>query len=845
MPTYRHVVAVGVGVAIALSSVKSDTSQEIPSPTQTRRNSPGSENQKPPVEPSQEQLAAFFITEEEEVQGASLSGEAGAAGGDVFPIPRENSSPASSRLLVSVPATSPVAKSSATPASPAVEASPAPEEPKAGAKLDAEDVLTRERSEAGNFALSALPRLPLLASSSTASPPFPLLASPSTTSPSLPAFTFLRPINPDSTDTNRLVLGARIGSSVNDDPNPRVVNPIGELVKPARENERNSVSVPGETVLLAAALAPQTPENVSQSAKEVVGQPVLSLDGERGVGNRSNRWIGESPGFLSGAADTTLLTSLPRRYGSDAPNVALSEASRRLYASSDAPNVATASGTGAADAPGVATASLSPSPRVTLTPSSPGIQSLPAYPPTRLSPPPLQGISVVQASRPVRGVSAPEFLNPSPNPLQFPTQSEEVQIRTSQPITLEQALELAGRNNRTLEQARITLERNRASLQEALGTEFPTAGVNANFSRSEGSGPDQRTGALVFGRRADFNGGLRLDYDLYTAGRRPAQIRQAEQQVRSQQLEVERISEQLRLEVTNTYYDLQESDAQVEINRAAVIDAQQSLRDAQLLEQAGLGTRFDVLQAQVALASANLDLTRAISQQQINRRRIVQLLSLSQGVDVTAADPIRVAGQWPISLEQTIVLAFKNRAELEQRLIQRDIGEQQRRIALSSIRPQASLNASYNIGGQLNDEVDPGDDFRLGATLQWNFFDGGQARARAEQARRDIAISETTFADQRNQIRLEVEQAFSQLNANAANIETATFAVRQAEESLRLARLRFQAGVGTQTNVIEQQTELTRARGRQLSAILDYNRALAQLQRSTSNLPASNLFEVR
>jgi outer membrane protein TolC len=82
------------------------------------------------------------------------------------------------------------------------------------------------------------------------------------------------------------------------------------------------------------------------------------------------------------------------------------------------------------------------------------------------------------------------------------------------------------------------------------------------------------------------------------------------------------------------------------------------------------------------------------------------------------------------------------------------------------------------------------------------------------------------------------------LNANKQNIQTAAFALERARESLRLARLRFQAGVGTQLEVINQQTELTRARGNLLRAILDYNRALAALQRAISNLPNNNLSDL-
>lgn len=445
-----------------------------------------------------------------------------------------------------------------------------------------------------------------------------------------------------------------------------------------------------------------------------------------------------------------------------------------------------------------------------------------------------------------------EYLNPSANPLQFPTKSEEVQIQTFQRITLQQALELARRNNRDLQVAILTLERSRASVREFQAAEFPSIGVESNFSRSDSPNAElnqQQSSSLnsLFGNDDDntvstsFDTSLQVSYELYTSGRRGARIRAAEEQLRFDQLEVERQSEQLRLDVSNAYYDLQEADSQTEISQAAVTDAARSLRDAQLLEQAGLGTRFDVLRAQVQLANAVQDLTRSRSQQSIARRQLTRLLSLGQTVEVAAADEIEVAGDWNLTLEQSIILAVKNRAELEQLLARRNISEQQRRIALAATRPQINLVANYSVLGVLNDDVGPADGLTLGAQFRWDFYDGGAARARANQEKTNIAIAETQFADQRNQIRLEVEQAYYNLRSNAENIQTAFFAVTQAEESLRLAELRFRSGVGTQTDVISAQTELTRARVNRLTAVLDYNRSLAALERAISNLPDSQL----
>ena len=311
--------------------------------------------------------------------------------------------------------------------------------------------------------------------------------------------------------------------------------------------------------------------------------------------------------------------------------------------------------------------------------------------------------------------------------------------------------------------------------------------------------------------------------------------------MRRTELDLETIVEEVRLETANNYYALQNSDAQVEIQRAAVEDAQQTLKDAQLLEKAGLGTRFDVLRAEVELAQANQQLTTALANQDIARRQLAETLSVSHSTDLATADAIAEAGTWDLELDETIVQAFKNRAELEQFLLDREINQEQRTISLAQTRPVVGANASYNTNDDFEDDFDISDSYSVGLNLEWRLFDGGAARAGARQAEKGIEIAETQFADQRNQIRFLVEQAFFELKSNQDNIATATRSVELAEESLRLARLRFQAGVGTQTDVIEAQTSLTTERGNLLSSITDYNQSFAELNRQVSNTPDNGL----
>lgn len=437
----------------------------------------------------------------------------------------------------------------------------------------------------------------------------------------------------------------------------------------------------------------------------------------------------------------------------------------------------------------------------------------------------------------------PSYLNPSPNPLQFPTRPEEVRIQGSQPITLQQALELAQRNNRQLQVARLNLERSRATLREAQAALLPNVNLNSGLTRSQSAQSDLQARAQAnqgfpeqeVGASTSFTGTAQLSYDIYTSGERSSRIRAAGEQVRLNELQLEQTAEQLRLDVSNDYYNLQASDELVRISQSAVTNAQASLRDAQALEQAGVGTRFDVLRSEVQLANATQELTNALSQQQISRRQLAARLSLAQSVSLAAAEPVQIAGLWNLPLEDSIVLAFRNRSELQQQLAQRNISEAQRRVALSQLGPRVSVVTNYNVLDLFDDGLGIADGYSLGANVALNLYDGGAARARARQEEANIAIAETNFADTRNQVRFEVEEAYNTLQSNLANIQTASVALEQAREALRLARLRFQAGVGTQTEVIDAENDLTNAEGNRVTAILDYNRALARLQRAISS----------
>lgn len=447
--------------------------------------------------------------------------------------------------------------------------------------------------------------------------------------------------------------------------------------------------------------------------------------------------------------------------------------------------------------------------------------------------PPLPPALVVPADPPmVSPVLVPE-LPGSAADLRVPQDPLEVRINARQSLSLEQALALAVANNPDVQLAQLQIDRAQVEVDRAQISFAPSLSSNGRVAYSRSPNLSEFGGDDSFNLTGTL---IQLDYTFLDSGRRDSTLGAAQERLAIAQLQRQQVEQSLRLSVASAYYDLQAADARVAINLAAVENSEASLRDAHARERAGLGTRFDVLQAETELANNRQQLIGSQNQQQQRRRALAELLNLENPTDVTAIDPIEPSGTWDLSLEDTIVMAFDNRPEFELERRNFDLAMRQSEGALASTGPIVSGFASIDFGSNLEDDFRSDLGYAAGATVNIPWFDGGDARAQARGFAIDEQIAARNFEQTRNQIQRSVQDAFLDLSSSREQIDSAKTAIASAQESLRLARLRFQAGVGTQTEVINAESALTTARGNLSDAIITYNRSLVLLRRAVNDL---------
>lgn len=446
----------------------------------------------------------------------------------------------------------------------------------------------------------------------------------------------------------------------------------------------------------------------------------------------------------------------------------------------------------------------------------------------------------------------------APATLALPNKPEQVRIVELRPLSLKDVENLAEVNNPSLKAIASQVDQAQSNLRAQIAAWYPTVSVSASGLPSYTGGSqrltDKQAAADPFSgapgverktyssaNRWVMAANLSAQWDLINPQRVP-QISAARDQFEQAKNQYLISLRELRLQAAQAYFKLQLSDDTVRIGQESVRASLVSLRDARARFQAGVATKLEVLEAETQLARDQQLLTNALADQSIDRRNLARLLDLPQNITPTAKEQLQPLGVWTASLQESVIAAYAFREELDNALLDISASNSQANSALGSVQPFLTifntLTSDRYQGSQQIIVDEPGLSGwnvlnTIGLQARWNIFDGGAARAQYRQAKQQAQENSYRFADTRDRLRFEVEESFYQLRQANRNIQTTSREVLSSRESLRLARLRFQAGVSTQREVVDNQRDLTQAEVRYATALAEYNTNLAQLRRRT------------
>ncbi|HNQ87737.1 MAG TPA: TolC family protein [Verrucomicrobiota bacterium] len=334
--------------------------------------------------------------------------------------------------------------------------------------------------------------------------------------------------------------------------------------------------------------------------------------------------------------------------------------------------------------------------------------------------------------------------------------------------------------------------------------------------------------------------GVRIIQSFYEGGRMTSALRTArllrEQAVARHMAVLSDTATDVRV----AYYNVLLAQQEVRVSEASVELLEKELEDSQRRFTAGTVPRFNVLRAEVELANARPRVSRARNAYRITREILVQQLGY--------AVPQEMGGEIPLQLVDTldvphleldvttaVRLAKERRPELVALRKNEALRQEDVQGARAGRRPRLEGYAGYgvrksNFSSDVDDEVHG---WEVGVQAVWNLFDGHLTRGKIQEAQALLEKSQIETDDVSRKIELEVRSACSTLVEAWEVLESQRKVLEQADEALRLARARADAGTGTQLDVLGAQTALTDARTTDIRARRDYAVARARVERAT------------
>ena len=423
-----------------------------------------------------------------------------------------------------------------------------------------------------------------------------------------------------------------------------------------------------------------------------------------------------------------------------------------------------------------------------------------------------------------------------PEDLSLPSKASEIRVKDQYKLAITDLERLIEENSPKLEIYRRQVEQEKYNLRQTVSSWYPTLDLSASPQYLDANNYyNSRTNTSSDRWQTTLS--AEINWNLVDPGRSPeiAAAKDKYEQARTKYLIQAR---DIKLDAVNTYFTLQNSDEGVRIGQESVKASEISLYDAKSRFESGLGTRLEVLEAETQLARDRKLLTQKLGEQNINRSELRSILNLPPSIQPIASSPSRIIGIWDSSLEQSILSAYSFQKELDNIRLDISINNSNANLSLASAQPTISifntLSNSYSDGKLASADQDGSSiSNTVGLKATWRIFDGNKAISGYNYNKQIAKVAEARFANERNNIRKEVEKDFFDLRTAKQDIASSTREVIAARESLRLARLRFKAGIATQREVVNNQRDLTQAEVGYSEALMNYNKSITKLQRKT------------
>ena len=395
-------------------------------------------------------------------------------------------------------------------------------------------------------------------------------------------------------------------------------------------------------------------------------------------------------------------------------------------------------------------------------------------------------------------------------------------------------------NNEELKSFQTLVTSTRFNLSSQIGRRYPSLDFQINGMPKYTSGK-QYTSNLPDLETSQFtvNPSLNIRWDLIDPIR-GWEIKIAEENFKITKNNYEIKKKDLIQEARLRYHKYQKSHEDIQNKKFTLDLSITSLNDAKAKLDAGIGTKFEVLEAEAQLSRDKQALNEKKTEHEINKIALKEILNISGDFDINKEQ--NLIGFWNHKLYKNINEGLNNSLSLKNILLQKSIKKSQANSFLAQNMPKIYISnifsSTFSKGESLMNKVDSeksGSNYTntISLNLSWSIFNGGQKNNSYKSKIEDAEAEEYNFKNLKNVLSSNISKAYLNLKLNQETIISTLKEIESSKESVRLARLRYDVGISTLKDVLIKQSELSNAKSKNINAVYKYNLNLDELKRLT------------
>ena len=389
----------------------------------------------------------------------------------------------------------------------------------------------------------------------------------------------------------------------------------------------------------------------------------------------------------------------------------------------------------------------------------------------------------------------------------------------AQKITIQEAAEMAIKNNKDIKIGMLKAEQGKINVDKAWASKFFTVGY---------SGKAQEFLDKDFSKKGEaFQHYLTLSQPIYTGGKLKLNHEISKESLTLAQLNLDKVRKDTILSTVQAYIDVYNAMSTLGVLQKSKETLNENLKTQKELYDLRMTTKPELTEAERSLSSIEAQIVEQEGNIEVSKESLGILIGMKDSSQIEIV-PFGVEDNFTktVKLEDDLAKLKTENTEYKISMKQNDLSKKNVKLEEASYKPTVSGVINY---GTLQSQDRFGNILKprnfttsAGVNWSWDIFDWGTRKNNVKYAKKTQEITELQVDQTLEVVQTNMKKTYYQLRALEKSIAALQLAVQKAEESYEMERERYSYRLITMENLLQSETNLRQARVNYAQAKLNY-----------------------